>query len=346
MGMKKPSGKKARQKARRKVVRRLYGCLVGISAFIVAGFCFYKLMVQPPQLAQAANGPGANAETLGAGGGGSQPADQERKRNFYTFLIYGMDDGNGNTDTIMVGAYDTENQVLNMVSIPRDTLIETSRSNKRINAVYSNEGTEGLEAEVSDLLGIPIDFYVQVNLKAFQKIVDAVGGVDYNVPVDMDYEDPTQDLYIHLNAGMQHLTGAKALQLVRCRNVYATQDIGRVSTQQGFLKALARQTLQFGNITKVKQFAGIFNQYLKTDLKLENMIWFGEKLLGLSSDQLNLQTIPYNDTTASYKGGHYVSLDIDEVLNMVNEKFNPYTKDRERSDLTIISIVDGEAVFS
>lgn len=338
----KKNGKKAHAKARRRAIRRIYGFLTAISALIVAVFCFYKLMVQPPSLAQAVKTPNPAADPRENASGETR----ERKKDFYTFLLYGMDDGNSNTDTVMVGAYDAKNQVLNMVSIPRDTLIETDRSNKRINAVYAYEGTNGLRNEVSDLLGIPIDFYIQVNLKAFEKIVDTVGGIDYEVPMDMNYEDPNQNLYIHLKAGMQHLNGEKAEQLVRCRSVYVLQDIGRVATQQGFLKALASQTLRVGNITKVREFAGILKEYVETDLKMENMIWFGERLLSIATDSIMFQTIPYADTTASYKGGHYVTLDIDKVLQMVNTGFNPYTTPLERSDLQIISIKDGNVIFS
>ncbi|MDD4715023.1 MAG: LCP family protein [Oscillospiraceae bacterium] len=339
---KKQKGKNARAKARRKIIRRTYGLLTVVSAFIVAGFSFYKLAVQPPKMAQAAASPAPFAAEPGTGFAQSR----ERKKDFYTFLLFGMDDGNGNTDTVMVGAYDVQGQALNLVSIPRDTLIETDRSNKRINAVYASEGARGLQNEISQLLGIPIDFYIQVNLKAFEKIVDTVGGVDFDVPVDMNYEDPTQNLYIHLKAGMQHLDGEKAEQLVRCRNAYLLQDIGRVSTQQQFLKALAGQTLQAGNITKVRNLAGILQEYVKTDLNLQNIVWFGEHLLSLKPQRILCQTIPYADTTASYRGSHYVTLDIDKVLTMVNSGFNPFTAPLERPDLQIMSIQDGETVFS
>ncbi len=333
-----------------RILKGLYIFIVILSGLIVAAFCTYKVMVRPPEMEM----PSASVTESGTLSVNGERPDEKttseeltRKEGVYTFLIFGMDDGNGNTDTIMVGSYDTIHQAIHMVSIPRDTLIETDRDNKRINAVYASEdGVASLERELSDMLGIPIDFYVKVNLQAFVAIVDAVGGVDYNVPVDMDYEDPTQDLYIHLKAGMQHLDGQQALQLVRCRSAYPNQDLGRMSTQQGFLAALASKALQWGNITKVQEFATIFNEYVETDLSLENIIWFGEKLLGLDSEQLTFETIPIHEVGYMYEHRSYVTLKMDEVVDVVNEKLNPYTEDLTLTDLDMMSVEHGKIVYS
>lgn len=337
---------KKRKKKRRTVIRLIrsfYIFIVILSALIVGAFCTYKVLVQPPAMEQP-----AIANTASPAEYGENTDGLDRKDGFYTFLLFGMDNGFGNTDTIMVGGYDTIHQKLNIVSIPRDTLIETDRANKRINAVYANEGgATGLEKEISDLLGIPIDFYISVDLNAFVAIIDAIGGVEYDVPVDMDYEDPNQNLYIHLKKGVQMLDGEKALQLVRCRKVYASQDIGRIQTQQGFLSAVASQALRLENLSNVPKFASIFNQYIETDLKLENIIWFGEKLLSLdTSSDITFQTIPFNNMGAHYKGGAYVSLDIAPVVEMVNEKLNPFETQLTASDLDVISIVNNQPVYS
>jgi LCP family protein required for cell wall assembly len=137
-----------------------------------------------------------------------------------------VDKGGGNTDTIMIGAYDIQKQALSVVSIPRDTMIHSDHSNKKINATFARGGVSGLENSLEDMLGFPVDFYVKVNLAAFEKIVNAVGGVYYDVPPGMQYVDPTQDLYIDLQPGYQLLDGDKALQLVRCRSAYASQISG------------------------------------------------------------------------------------------------------------------------
>lgn len=329
-----------------RILKGFYIFIVILSALIVAAFCVYKATVRPPEMEQKT--PSIPSSSIN----GEEPVESgdagnmTRRDGVYTFLLFGTDDGNGNTDTIMVGAYDTVQQTVNVVSVPRDTMIETSRANKRINAVYAAGGVKELEEELSDMLGIPIDFYIQVDLKAFVAIVDAVGGVDFDVPVDMDYEDFVQDLYIHFKKGMQHLDGQKALELVRCRSAYVNQDIGRMKTQQAFLTALAKKMLTIGNVSKVQEFAAIFNQYVETDLKLENIIWLGEHLLSMKMDHLSFQTIPIHGNSYMYESRAYVTLDMNQVVTMVNEKLNPYTTELNLSDLDMISVLNGKTVHS
>lgn len=125
----------------------------------------------------------------------------------------------------------------------------------KINSVYAGGGKDGMErlaARLKDLLGFPVDGYVLVDLEAFQKTVDLVGGVEFDVPMDMNYEDPSQNLYIHLQKGLQTLDGEQAMGLVRFRKGYATQDIQRTQTQQQFLKALAKQCLSVSSLTKLR----------------------------------------------------------------------------------------------
>ena len=143
-------------------------------------------------------------------------ATKTRKKDCYTFLVMGMDDGNGNTDTIMAVTFDVKGKHVSVISIPRDTLVDVPRTIKKINA-YSTGGIEEVQKEVSGILGFPVDHYITVNLRGFKALVDAVGGVDFEVPINMNYDDPTQNLHIHLSKGMQHLDGEKALQLVRFR---------------------------------------------------------------------------------------------------------------------------------
>ena len=174
----------------------------------------------------------------------------ERKGRFYTILVSGSDDGNGNSDTNILVAIDTVNGYIYGTSIARDTKAVWNGKNHKINAAFGSGGMEKMAEVVSDQLGIPVDYTVSVDLKGFSALVDAIGGVDFDVPVNMDYEDPYQDLYIHISKGMHHLSGSEALKVVRFRKGYATQDIGRMETQQKFLKAVAKQTLTVSEICK------------------------------------------------------------------------------------------------
>ena len=184
---------------------------------------------------------------------------------------------------------------------------------------------------MSEQLGIPVDYTVSVNLKGFTALVDAIGGVDFDVPVNMDYEDPYQDLYIHISKGMHHLSGSEALKVVRFRKGYATQDIGRMETQQKFLKAVAKQTLTVSNLGKIDEFVKIFQKYVKTDLTLGNLAWLGKEAISIGADNIEFSTLPsvWNDHDK------FIYLNKDDVLTLVNEHLNPYVEDRTADDLNI-----------
>ena len=153
--------------------------------------------------------------------------------------------------------------------------------------------------------------------------------VDFNVPINMDYDDPIQGLSIHFSAGMQHLNGEEALKVVRFREGYASQDIGRMETQQKFLKAVAQQTLTLSNLDKIPEFANIFNQYVKTDLTLGNLAWLGKEAISMGSGAISFSTLP-----GEWKSP-YIYLDQDAVLELVNQYLNPYVEDRTAEDLNI-----------
>ena len=201
----------------------------------------------------------------------------------YNILICGTDDDGTRTDTIIIAHLDANDHTVALLSIPRDTPVATGGGGlMKINSVYAGGGKDGMErlaARLKDLLGFPVDGYVLVDLEAFQKTVDLVGGVEFDVPMDMNYEDPSQNLYIHLQKGLQTLDGEQAMGLVRFRKGYATQDIQRTQTQQQFLKALAKQCLSVSSLTKLREFADIFSQYVTTNLTTGNMVWFGKELL-------------------------------------------------------------------
>jgi len=259
-----------------------------------------------------------------------------RKDGFYTFLIAGTDQSGGNTDTIMVGAYDSINKKINIVSIPRDTLVNTNWSVKKINAAYSRGGIDGLKKEISKIMGFVPDSYAVINLQAFEELVDAIGGVYYDVPVDMHYKDPTQDLVIDLNKGPQQLTGKQALGVMRFRSGYRDADIGRINTQQDFLMTLADQVLSVGNVTKIKEIADIFSKHVETNMLWGNMVWYGTEFLKLGDGAIQFHQLPA-DTLATIRGGSYVSIYLNEWLEMVNTMLNPYEKEITTADVNILT---------
>ncbi len=260
----------------------------------------------------------------------------ERKPSFYTILISGVDDGNGGSDTNILVAIDTENDYIYGVSIPRDTKASINGKNRKINFAYNSGGMELMAQTVSHQLGIPVDYTVLVNLRAFQALVDTIGGVDFYIPVDMDYDDPYQDLHIHFSKGMRHLNGSEALKVVRFRHNndgtgYGSEDIGRMQTQQDFLKAVAKQTLTVSNLTKLDSFCKIFQQYVETDLTVGNLVWLGGEAIGMGAESISFCTLP-----GDWKSP-YIYLNQEEVLTLVNQYLNPYVEDRLPEDMNILS---------
>ena len=259
----------------------------------------------------------------------------ERKGRFYTILVSGSDDGNGNSDTNILVAIDTVNGYIYGTSIARDSKAIIDGKARKINYAYNKGGTELLASTVSEQLGIPVDYTVSVDLKGFTALVDAIGGVDFEVPINMDYDDPIQGLSIHFKKGMQHLSGADALRVVRFRHNndgtgYGSEDLGRMQTQQKFLKAVAKKMLSFENLmSNPRKYAEIFGQYVDTDLSVTDLAWFGMQVLGMGVDKIDFSTLP-NEWKYPY-----IYLDPDETLALVNTYLNPYVEDRTADDLNI-----------
>ena len=259
----------------------------------------------------------------------------ERKGGFYTILVSGVDDGNGGSDTNILMAVDTVNGYVYGASIPRDSKAIIGGKAHKINYAYNKGGTELLASTVSEQLGIPVDYTVCVNLQGFTALVDAIGGVDFEVPINMDYDDPIQGLSIHFKKGMQHLSGADALRVVRFRHNndgtgYGSEDLGRMQTQQKFLKAVAKKMLSFENlISNPRKYAEIFGQYVDTDLSVTDLAWFGMQVLGMGVDKIDFSTLP-NEWKYPY-----IYLDPDETLAQVNTYLNPYVEDRTAEDLNL-----------
>lgn len=260
----------------------------------------------------------------------------ERKPDFYTILLSGVDDHNGGSDTNILVAVDAAGDSIYGVSIPRDTKAIIDGKARKINYAYNSGGTRLLAQTISRQLGIPVDYTVQVDLQGFAALVDAIGGVPFDVPINMNYDDPYQDLHIHLDKGFQTLNGSNALKVVRFRHNndgtgYGSEDIGRMQTQQAFLKAVAKKVLTAENLGKVDDFVKLFNTYVETDLTLGNLAWLGKEAITMGADSIEFSTLPN-----SWKSP-YIYLDAEATLALVNEHLNPYVEDRVPEDLNIPS---------
>ena len=195
------------------------------------------------------------------------------------------------------------------------------------------------------MLGIPIDYYIKINLQAFVAVVDQLGGVDFYVPCDMDYDDPAQDLHIHFKEGMQHLDGQAVMEVARFRQNNADEngvatgysDIGRTQTQQKLLIALAKKVLSWNSLTSINNFVEIFKKYVYTDLELSDMLYFASQAVYVDTGSgVNTATLT-GDGHAKFRGHRFCfELDQQHTLDTVNALINPYTRDLTLEDMKLV----------
>ena len=270
-----------------------------------------------------------------------EPMLTGRREDCYTFVVLGHDPQEGNTDTILVGRLDTAAGTLDVVSIPRDTLVNVSWGVKKLNTVLSAVRGDAGEflANLGGFIGFTPDCYAIVDNKATEKLVDCIGGVYYNVPRDMDYEDPIQNLSIHIPQGYRLLSGAEAMQVLRYRlgennSGYLNGDLGRISTQQDFLSAMLQQFLKTGNIPNLARASELFLSMTRTDLTAANLAFFAHEFLLLDRENIRFHTL--QGKGVSIRGGYYFEADADELVKTINEYLNPYYQDITADGLNIL----------
>ncbi|WP_304965816.1 LCP family protein [uncultured Oscillibacter sp.] len=377
-----PSGKKPKSPRKGKLTRQqiiLIVVVVVLAIALAVTLALRSLFVRPELPVR--NDPQNTVDKDGDGkpdgpepidyGEGLRPrgGDGERKsKDYWTVLVLGRDTGGGgNTDTMLLASYDVTNQKATVMSIPRDTMVNVPWDIKRINSVYNyygggERGIQHLYKEISQLVGFEPDFQVVVEWDAVGEIVDAIGGVYFDVPQDMNYDDPYQDLHIHQTAGYRLLSGDDAMQVLRYRHDnrkngvtrgYPDGDLGRIKTQQAFLKAMVDQLLRPKNMTKVGPLIEAFNKNVETDMSFQNILWFGQQAVmgGLKTEDVNFVTMPnrakyaYSRSVGNMQS--YVVPNAKELLALVNNELSPFSEVFTMKDLDIMSVnADGSVSSS
>lgn len=342
-----------RQKKRRRALT-----ILGVLALVlVCAAVAVRGWIRMPEVPE----PSVLPETPGVEGP-ENPAAGGRKEGVYTFLLAGRDVASGSTDTMLLLRYDTKAKTIYGLNLPRDTMMNVTTSSKRLNAIYSyNKGTDkstqvekgmaALKEAVADLTGIMPDFYVLVEWEAIGELVDAVGGVEFEVPFDMDYDDPYQDppLHIHQKAGLRTLNGDDAMQVIRWRKNNhgggGGGDIARLSIQQDFLKAVVKKCLQPAIVLKFSSLVNIFKENVETDLTVGNILAFAEQAIGMDpATGVEFATAPLADSF-KYNRAALVTLDAEGLLEIVNTKLSPYHREITIDDVEIV-VRNGNGTFS
>ncbi len=287
-------------------VKILIGILVILGIAAGVAFSAYHFYLQPP-----APTPGEKEEDT---------LDGNRK---YNILCCGVDESRENADTIILATFDPETQDLKLLSLPRDTMSNVERTIKKLNASYSDDHPGDIEQtmkEVKMLTGLKVDRYVVTTFDGFKKAIDALGGVRMDVPEDLYYIDPYQDLEININAGEQILDGSKALQFVRYRSGYSEGDLGRIKAQQLFFEALGHTLLNPANVTKIPALAEVVRDEMDTDMSMSEMLWFAKQMKGMDlKKNVSMYMLPgYPDYVDELS---YFIPDEAGIVNMLNKEY-------------------------
>jgi len=302
--LEKDDTKKKKKKKKTKVGKIVKTILLVLLILLIVFACWFGYRVYK-------NGGGLKGFLAAAVGHNEETLKNLDRINILVMGESGVGDGYKLADSIMVVSYNPKNQQAALLSIPRDTYVgtknkETATQNYlasyKINAAYRN-GTNIQETVqlVKNMLGIDLQYYLIVDTDAVIEMVDAIGGVTFNVPIDMDYDDPTQDLHIHLKAGEQLLDGEKAEQVLRFRHnndmtsypsSYGDNDIGRMRTQREFIQVTMKQLLRVENLFKITDLVDIAFKNINTNLDIDVIKDYVPYIVEFNPEDLKTGTLP------------------------------------------------------
>lgn len=263
------------------------------------------------------------------------PVDMEKGK--LNVLLLGVDKEGLRTDAMMLVSYDLKNPGAKLLSIPRDTQIKVEDRNvvRKINEVHamhdSNNnliGPMGSIKAVTALTSVPIHYYVELNFDAIDELADILGPIEFDVPDvegkgrGMNYDDPTQDLHIHLEPGLQKLSGNQVQQFLRYRksngNTSDGSDISRVARQQEFLSAAIEQKVNVALIAKIPSIYSKLKKNMKTNFSVGDAVKYSKYLKGLTSESLTSFSLPGE---SKRQKAWYFICDFDETANLIRNEF-------------------------
>jgi LCP family protein required for cell wall assembly len=240
-----------------------------------------------------------------------------------------LGENQGLTDTIMLASFDTEIKRVDLISVPRDTYYERpdypGAALQKINSVFKSEGSAddpeqgavAMARAVSDVLcGVPIHFYDIYSDDDIKKIVDAMGGIEIDVPMNMKYTDKKQNLYIDLKKGKQTLNGDQAVQFLRYRKGYKMGDLGRVEAQQSFMKEAFKQSIGLG----FPKVAKTVMDNVESNMAGKMAIRIGSEAVGMKAKDMKTWMTP--GEAKMMNGASYYIVDESKTEDMMNKIFS------------------------
>ena len=258
----------------------------------------------------------------------------ETEKTYVNILLMGVDKTENLSDVMMVAQLNMVDNTVNILQIPRDTYIKNSRSDKKLNSAYGAGGPKRTIEELNTVIDIDIDDYVLITTSGFRDVIDAVGGIYYDVPEDMDYDDDPQDLHIHLKKGYQLLDGDKAEQYVRFRQGYATGDLGRMDAQSGFIKEAMRQIIEKNESNsdeETRKLISTVSDMVTTSFSFSEMLKYAPYVFNINMDNVNIMRL---EGAAEYRGGgSYFFPDTKKNQKLIFEYFSPDISEADLSEV-------------
>ena len=237
-------------------------------------------------------------------------------------LLLGCDRASGLADSILLVSINEQEKSTSVLQIPRDTYAEyTEKDYKKINGTLTTLGGSATKDFFSRALGVPVHYYAVVKLDLFCKMVDAIGGVDVEVPQAMEYHDPAQNLHISLEAGRQHLDGKTAEHFVRYRSGYVNADLGRLDAQKLFLRAFAQKCCDL-TATEYCRLATASLTGVQTDIGIGEAVRLGSILRECDPETVPMQTLA-GQAVKGQSGAWYYVLNREGACRQINELAYP-----------------------
>lgn len=244
---------------------------------------------------------------------------EHETENHTNILLIGVD-GIENADTLMLLSLNRLSNSLAVLSIPRDTLITSDNQDNKISSLMSDGDAQKIIDAVTNNLEIPVNYYAMMNFEGFRNIIDTLDGVEFNVPVDMLYDDPAQNLHISLEKGLQILDGEKAEQLIRYRKGYPEGDIGRVGLQQNFIMELIKQKLDIKYLQKTGE---LYNELSKNVVTNYPYAQITDDIKALNKININeIETFILPGKTELGQAKLYYVVNDAELKTLIEKKFN------------------------
>jgi len=271
----------------------------------------------------------------------------ETKEDPITVLVAGLHPDGPLTDFIMLAKYNPETGKINALSIPRDTKVVGTVDGK-INSAYARgKNIQKLADKVKDITSLEADYYLIFDTATVRKMVDEVGGIPMDVPIDMDYDDNAQNLHIKLKKGYQVLDGKEAEQFIRFRknndgSGYPLGDVQRIEAQQKFIKAAVEQVLKTENLLKLPELISLGLESVKTDMSLTQMLTYLDDVKAFNKNNLRLETLPGE---GQYIGPtSYFVHNSAETKNLIDEMFIREESEEIPAETVSVNIKDNSDI--